>query len=136
MTMPERWSLHASALAVGGTGLAYGWLKYFHQRAGEFGAEPWPAQGWSQHAHVLTAPVLVFTLGLLVRGHVLPAVRAGGTAGRRSGLLMAAILAPMILSGYAIQVCLEPGARAAMAWVHGPFSLLFLVAYGVHLARG
>jgi hypothetical protein len=131
----ERWSLHLSALVVALTGLGHGWLKYCQQRQGEFGPEPFPAQNLLLHGHVLAAPVLVFALGLLVRGHVLPALRSGARAGRWTGLLAVAVLAPMTLSGYAIQICVDPGWRLALAWIHGPFSLLFLAAYGAHLLR-
>lgn len=129
----ERWSLHLSAAGMALTGLLYGWLKYFHQRAGEFGPEPYRLQGWSQHAHVFLGPVLVFTLGVMVRGHVVPSLRSGTRRGRRSGLGVAAVLAPMVMAGYGMQICVDPAWRTALAWVHGPSSLLFLAAYGFHL---
>ncbi len=135
MSTLERWSLHLSALVMGLSGLLYGWLKYFHQRMGDFGPEPYALQGLAQHLHVLAGPLLVFTLGMLVRGHVLPAVRAGGRKGRATGLCLAGILAPMILAGYGMQVCVDPSWRKAFAWVHGPSALLFLLFYGVHLFR-
>jgi len=131
----ERWSLHLSALAVILTGLGFGWLKYAHQRLGEFGPEPYPLQGWLRHGHVLAAPVLVFAFGLLVRGHVLPALRAATSAGRRTGLGSALLLAPMILSGYGLQVCVDPVWHLALAWTHGLTSLAFMLAFGLHLLR-
>ena len=135
MSALERWSLHLSALLTGLSGLIYGWLRYYGQRLGEFGLEPHPLQGLYQHLHVLGAPLLVFTLGMVVRGHVLPRYRSGRTSGRATGLLVAMGLAPMILAGYGIQVVTEPSARLGMAWVHGVSSLLFLAAYGGHVAR-
>ncbi len=135
MSPLERWCLHLSALATILTGMLHGWLKYAHQRIGEFGPEPYWAQGWLLRAHVLVAPLLVFTLGVLVRGHLLPALQARRLAGRRTGLLLAAALAPMILSGYGVQVCVDPGWRSALAWIHGPFSILFLLAYLAHWTR-
>ena len=135
LTLLERWGLHLSAAAVTATGLMYGWLKYFHQRLGEFGPEPFPLQGLSQHVHVFVSPLLLFTLGMIVRGHMVPSMRAGVRAGRGTGLWIAALLAPMVLSGYGMQICVDPAWRTALAWVHGPASLLFLVAYGAHLLR-
>lgn len=132
MTSLERWSLHLAALLTGATGLLYGWLRYYGQRAGEFGLEAHPLQATLQHLHALAAPLLVFALGMLVRGHVLPMWRSGRHGGRASGILLALILAPMVLSGYAVQVVTEPKWRLAFAWVHGVLSLLFLVGYGVH----
>ena len=134
MTALERWSLHLSALLTGTTGLVYGWLRYFGQRPGEFGVEPSPLQALLQHLHVLAAPLLVFSLGMLVRGHVLPMWRGGRPGGRRSGITLALILAPMVLSGYALQVAVDPRWRLAFAWIHGVFSLLFMAGYFVHQA--
>lgn len=135
MSPLERWSLHLSAGFTALSGVIYGWMRYFGQRVGEFGLDPHPLQGLVQHLHVLGAPFLVFALGMLVRGHVLPRFRLGGRAGRATGLLLVLGLAPMILSGYGIQVVTGPAARLALAWVHGGSSLLFLAAYGAHLAR-
>ncbi len=132
MTTLERWSLHLAALSTGATGLLYGWLRYYGQRVGEFGLESHPLQATLQHLHVLAAPLLVFALGMVVRGHVLPMWRNGKAAGRRSGVALALILAPMVLSAYAVQVVVEPGWRLAFAWLHGVTSLLFLAGYGVH----
>lgn len=127
--------MHLSALTTILTGLGHGWLKYGHQRMGEFGPEPFWAQGWLLRAHVLVAPLLVFTLGVLVRGHLLPSLQAKQPGGRTTGIALATILAPMILSGYGVQVCVDPTWRTVLAWLHGTFSLLFLVAYGAHWAR-
>jgi hypothetical protein len=132
MTSLERWSLHLAALLTGATGLIYGWLRYFGQHLGEFGMEAAPRQPLLQHLHVLAAPLLVFALGMLMRGHVLPMWRSGRVAGRHSGVLLALILAPMVLSGYAVQVVMEPSWRLAFAWIHGVMSLLFLAGYGFH----
>lgn len=135
MSPLERWSLHLSALVTCASGLVYGWLRYYGQRSGEFGLEAHPLQGLLQHLHVLGAPLLVFALGMMVRGHVLPRYRSGRTAGRATGVLLAAGLAPMILAGYGIQIVVEPATRLVLAWVHGVSSLLFLAAYGVHVVR-
>ena len=107
--------------------------RYFQQNRTEFGSEPFPLQGLAQHGQVLASPLLVFTLGMLVRGHLLPSLRAGIRRGRATGISIAAILGPMILSGYGLQVCVEPAWRTTLAWVHGPSSLLFLSAYLIHL---
>jgi hypothetical protein len=135
VSLAERLLLHLSALLTVGTGLLYGWLRYFGQRAGEFGPEPHPAQAWLQHAHILVSPVLLFALGMLIRGHVQPMLRRPAPVGRRSGLVAVLVLAPMVLSGYGVQVVTEPGWRVGLAWLHGVFSLLFLAGYAAHLAK-
>jgi hypothetical protein len=135
MTVLERACLHLSAFLVAATGLVYGGLRYFGQRMGEFGLEPHPLQGLLQHLHVLTAPVLVFTLGMLLRGHVQPMLRRGPPVGKRTGLGAILTVAPMVLAGYGVQVVVDPAWRSALAWIHGLASLAFLAGYLGHLAR-
>jgi len=130
-----RWSLHAAAILTGGSGALYGWTRYFGQRIGEFGPEPHPFQGMLQYAHILVAPLLVFALGLLFQSHVLSKLRSQGSSGRRSGGLMGLVMAPMVLSGYGVQVAVDPRARFLLAWVHGLTSLAFLVGLVIHVVR-
>jgi hypothetical protein len=133
MSPLERWSLHFAALATAGTGLLDGLLRWFGERAGEFGPEPHPWLGLAQHLHVLVTPLLVFTLGMMVRGHLWP--KLGRSAeGRRTGLGAAFLIAPMVISGYGIQVATSPVWRGGLAWVHGVSAGLFLLAYFGHLA--
>ncbi|MFZ1376523.1 MAG: hypothetical protein WAS25_08005 [Geothrix sp.] len=133
MTPLERWSLHLAALTTAGTGLLDGLLRWFGQRAGEFGPEPHPWLGLVQHLHVLAAPVLVFTLGVMARGHLWP--RLGQTLeGRRTGLGAAVLIAPMVFSGYGLQVATSPVGRNGLAWIHAISAGLFLLAYAGHLA--
>jgi hypothetical protein len=133
MTSLERWSLHLSALCTAGTGLLEGWLKGYGERMGEFGPEAHPWLGTAQHLHVLVAPILVFTLGMMVRGHLWTRLR-GGSEGRRTGLSAALLIAPMIFSGYGLQVSALPLWRSALGWTHGISAAAFLLAYFGHLA--
>lgn len=134
MSPLERWSLHIAALLTAATGLLDGGLRWFGQRMGEFGPEPSPWLGLAQHLHVLVAPLLVFTLGLLVRGHLWARLRSG-PEGRRTGLAVAFLIAPMVFSGYAVQVAVDPAWRTAFSWAHGLSAGLFLLAYGGHVLR-
>jgi MFS family permease len=131
----ERWSLHLGTLLTGLTGLYYGWLRYYGRVQGEFGIEPHPLQGLVQHLHVLAAPLLLFALGMTVRGHLATKLRAGTREGRRTGLGLGFLILPMVAAGYLVQVATAPAWRLAFAWVHGVASLLFLVAYLVHGVR-
>lgn len=131
----DRWALRVGTLLAGLTGLVYGWLRYFGQQAGEFGPEPHPQQALLQHLHVLTGPLLVFALGMAVRAHLLPMIRSERTLGRRSGLLLAGVLLPMVFGGYGVQVATDPAWRTTLAWVHGVPALLFLAVFVVHSLR-
>lgn len=134
MTALERWGLHAAALLTAGTGVLDGGLRWFGRRMGEFGPEPSPWLGTAQHLHVLAAPLLVFTLGVLVRGHLWTRLRTG-PGGRATGLALAVFIAPMVLSGYAVQVAVDAGWRTALSWCHGISAGLFLLAYAGHVLR-
>ena len=133
MTRLEKWSLHLAALLTAATGLGYGWLRYFGQVQGDFGPEPHHLQPLVQHLHVLTGPLLLFALGMIVRGHLWPKLRGGRAEGRRTGLFLGLVIAPMVLAGYGVQVATEPAWRNGLAWIHGITSLLFLAAYLIHL---
>ncbi|WP_257313265.1 hypothetical protein [Geothrix fuzhouensis] len=132
MSPLERWSLHLAALATAGTGLMDGLLRWFGVRMGEFGPEPHPWLPAAQHLHVLTAPLLLFALGMTVRGHLQAKLKRGREA-RRTGLGAAFLIAPMVLSGYAVQVVASPAWRTAFSWAHGLSAGLFLLAYLGHL---
>lgn len=135
MTPFERLCLHIASVLALLTGALYGWLRYFGGRIGEFGPEAHPWLATAQHLHVLVVPILVFALGGLFRAHFLPMWRSGRLSGRLTGSFLALGLLPMILSGYAVQVAVDPGWRTAFAWVHGASSLAFLGGFLAHLGR-
>jgi hypothetical protein len=132
MSALERWSLHLAALLTAGTGLLDGLLRWFGVRMGEFGPEPHPWLPAAQHLHVLVAPLLLFCLGMVVRGHLQTKLRKG-PEGRRTGLSAAFFIAPMVLAGYGVQVVTAPAWRTALSWTHAAGSGLFLLAYLGHL---
>ncbi|HJW32468.1 MAG TPA: hypothetical protein VJ505_03790 [Holophagaceae bacterium] len=131
----ERLALHGGAWLTGLSGLGYGWLRYFKVVQGEFGPEPHPLQSVVQHAHVLAAPLLLFALGMMVRGHFAVKLRVLSKEGRRTGWGLALLIGPMVLAGYGVQVVTTPTWRMALAWIHGVASCLFLLAYAGHGLR-
>lgn len=131
MSRLEAWLLHAANLLVVGTGVAYALVRYLMKPDDPFSsAHPWQAP--AQHAHVVVAPLLVFGLGLIFRSHVWAGVQLDVRARRRSGLALLAGAAPMIVSGYLLQVAVEPSWRTAWIWVHLSTGALWLVATAVH----
>jgi hypothetical protein len=131
----ERWALRFGCGLATTTGLAYGYLRYCARLQGEYGPEPHPWQGVTQHAHVLVAPALLFALGVASRGHVLGMLRHGVERGRRTGLMLAGLSAPMVLGGFAIQVVTSTGARNFFGWTHAGVSSLFALLYGLHWGK-
>lgn len=133
MTRLEAWSLHLSNALVGGTGLVYAWMRYLAEPADEFAVVNHPWQPQVQHLHVLVAPALVFAVGVVWRAHVWVRVRSGFRARRPTGLALALSFAPMTASGYLLQTAGAEPWRTIWIWVHVATSLLWCLAYGVHL---
>ncbi len=114
------------------SGLALAWALYVAEPADEFALFNHPWQPEFLHAHVLTAPLFVFAVGLIFERHIWLRVRNGHRAGRRSGLGLFALLAPMVLSGYALQISESLEVRAAWIWVHVITSGLWILAWVAH----
>lgn len=132
MTRGQAWALHVSTLLVAGTGLVYAWMLYLLEPADEFSILNHPQQALVQHAHVWTAPLMVFALGMIWRSHVWHSLRSGRRTARRTGLLQAGCLVPMVASGYFLQTSVSERWRAVWTWVHVVSSGVFVCGYLVH----
>ncbi len=132
MSRTAAWSTHLAALAAGVSGLVYGWMRYFAEPADEFALVNHPLEPTFKNLHILLVPLLVFTCGVLWRNHVWRRIRAGLTSRRRTGLGLALLLAPMIVSGYALQVSTSPNLRLGWMWIHGISGSLWVLVYLVH----
>jgi hypothetical protein len=130
----EAWMQHLSNLLVGGTGLVYAWMLYLMEPADPYAVVHHPWQPQVQHLHILAAPLLVFTAGLIWRRHVWWQWRTGASERRRSGLSLATVLIPMIVSGYLIQTAVDDAWRRIWVTVHLTASGLWLLGYLVHQA--
>lgn len=86
-------------------------------------------------AHILVAPFAVLGIGLLLRRHALARLRQGEPSGRKTGALMLWIFLPLALSGYLVQVFVEPGAVRWTGWIHAGLGALFLLGYAIHPKR-
>jgi hypothetical protein len=132
VTRSEAWLQHAANALVGGTGLVYGWMRYLAEPVDPFAVANHPWQPHAQHLHVLCAPLLVFACGLIWSRHVWARVRSGFRPRRPSGLALAASLAPMVASGYLLQVAVDERWRTAWIWIHVLVSCVWIAAYLVH----
>jgi hypothetical protein len=132
VTRAEAWGLHASTALVGVTGLVYGWMRYFAQSEDPFSLVNHPAEPLWRAAHIVCAPALVFACALVWRDHVWTRVCSGLRPRRRTGLVLAASLGPMIASGYFLQVSAEQVWRTGWLAVHLFASLVWLPLYLVH----
>ena len=132
MTRNEARNLHISTALVGLTGLVYAWMRYFAESEDEFSLVSHPWQPELQASHIITAPLLVFACGLVWRAHVWLRVKSGFRQRRKTGLVLAVLLAPMIVSGYALQVAVEELWRDVWIVTHVASSVIWLLVYLVH----
>lgn len=132
MSRFEAWMLHLSNLLVGGTGLVYAWMVFLAEPSDPYAVVNHPLQPQAQHLHILLAPLLVFTAGLVWRRHVWSQWKRGIEERRRSGLSMIFVLVPMIVSGYLIQTATGDEWRRIWVWVHLATSGLWLLGYLAH----
>jgi hypothetical protein len=124
------WLSHVSNLLVALTGLVYFVMKYLMQPADPFDVVNHPWQPAMQHAHVVTAPLLVFACGVLLY-HAVLGIRTPRPR-RRSGLSLVAMFVPMVLSAYFLQVSADELWRKVWAWTHLGTSLVWTVATVAH----
>jgi hypothetical protein len=132
VTRAEAWCVHAAGALVGGTGLVYGWMRYFAEPADPFSLVNHPAEPLWHSAHIVFAPLLVFACALVWRDHVWARFRSRSRTRRRTGLVLAATLGPMIASGYLLQVSVEECWRTTWLAVHLATSLVWLPCYVGH----
>ena len=118
MSRAERWIFDIANLLVGGTGIVYAVMEFLMKPADEWAVVNHPWQPQVQHLHVLAAPLLVFVGGLFWKHHVLKRYRDNGSGGRRTGLILAFQFAPMVLSGYLIQISVSENWREVWVWAH------------------
>jgi hypothetical protein len=133
MSRAQAWTLHLALLLVGGTGLVYAWMRYLCTPQDELALVNHPLQPIFQHAHLWSAPLLVFALGLVWSTHVWPRVRGAFPTRRRSGLVLFALALPLVFSGVWVQVAEVEVARRWSSLGHTALGLVFTGAYVLHL---
>lgn len=110
----ERAVLWGSTLLVTLSGIAYAILKYFVVGEDPFAIANHPWQPFFLKMHVLSAPALVFGVGVVFTKHVWTQWRSGTPAGRRTGATVLLLLMPMVITGYLIQTVTV---RSLLWWV-------------------
>jgi len=133
MTRWEAWVIRAGFGLVSVSGILYGVAKYFLANPDPDSRVGHPWQPAALAAHVLAAPVAVFAMGLLLRGHALPRIRKGEREGRATGLLLFGIGLPMVFSGYLVQVFTGEWTRKATGWLHAAAGVVFALAFALHM---
>ena len=128
----QKWLLVGSSLATGVTGIVYFWMKRFLVSEDPFVMVGHPLEPWLLKAHILTAPVLLFALGLVTMDHVWKNYRCLVPAGRRSGIAATGVIVPMVATGYLIQVTTSIGWLSALGWTHLGAGVFYLLSLLLH----
>ena len=135
MTRTQILYLHVSTLLVTITGVVFALMKYLMKGEDDFAVVNHPLQPHMLSAHVVLAPFLVFGFGWIFASHVWPKLVFRDPRNRASGLASLALIAPMTLSGYLMQVSTNETIRYAMSVAHWVTSAIFVVAYVAHLVK-
>lgn len=131
----ERWTLWGSTAVVAVSGFAFLWLKYFVVPADPYAIVNHPWQPFFLKLHILSAPVLVFALGVVFLRHIWRRYRSGRPGGRRTGLTLLWVLVPMIATGYLLQTVASRDALGWIAWIHIVTSAIYVLAIAGHQIR-
>lgn len=128
----ERWSAWVSAALTTVTGIGLFWTKYLIEASGPWSVVNHPLQPWLLKAHIVTAPLLVFSIGLIALRHVWKHFRNGVHWGRRSGIVTGLVTLPMIVSGYLIQAVTHVAWLRGIAISHIVLGFVFAIGLSLH----
>jgi uncharacterized membrane protein len=134
MSGAQRFWLHLSIGLTTLTGAVFAYMKYFMKSEDEFAVANHPWQPHMLAAHVIISPLVLFVLGWTFSNHMLPKLRFGDETLRKSGIASLALIGPMALSAYLLQIATNETLRNAMAISHWVTSGMFVLAYVAHLA--
>jgi len=136
MTRAQVVTLQIAVALTAITGVVFALMKYGMKYAMKsddpFAVVNHPLQPWMLSAHVVVAPLAVFAFGWIFGNHIAPAF-TNGSRKRPSGVFAMWMLAPMVVSGYLMQVSTADAVRHAMAVAHWISSGAFVIAYLVHI---
>jgi hypothetical protein len=124
--------LSISSLMVGGTGLLLYVMKNWMEPVDPFAAVNHPWQPVVLKLHLLTAPLLIFAVGMVSSGHVARKMRGGTRTGRFTGMSLVLLFLPLTVSGVLIQVLIRESWLAAAVWTHLLAGILFLMVFAGH----
>jgi hypothetical protein len=130
----ERALLNASTCLVALSGGVFFYMKYLMTGDDPFSVIHHPFQPHALSLHVLLAPVLIFALGLITREHIIGyLLEPRQRRGRVTGIVALSLAAPMIVSGYLMQVLSDPAARRFLSWIHVAGGALYVLLFLGHL---
>ncbi|MFA6956973.1 MAG: hypothetical protein WC538_13985 [Thermoanaerobaculia bacterium] len=132
MTPMQKLALNVTTVLLTVTGALFAWMKYFVRNDDPFAVANHPWQPYMLDVHVVVAPVALLVIGAVWASHVKPKHDAGTKPRRKSGLAALWMIAPMVLSGYFMQVLTNEKLVEAMRVTHWVSSALFAIGLLVH----
>lgn len=132
MSRWERWSFHVLIILVSVTGVLYFWMKYLMEDGDPFSLVNHPLQSLVLDLHIMASPFLIFVVAGVIYSHVIQKLSDRNISNRRSGLAALLCFAPMVLSGYFLQVAADPWVYRVSLLLHLLTGGIFLITYLLH----
>lgn len=132
MTRFQRWLLYCSTAVAAVSGVVYFWMKRFMTPTDPWAVINHPLEPWALKVHILSAPVMLFAVGLITTQHIWRSLKSSLPTGRRSGLIASLGFVPLVVTGYLIQVVTSPLVLEILAWTHLTLGLAFAWALASH----
>ncbi len=132
MTGFQRWFLYGSTVVTAVSGITYFVMKRFLEPLDPWAVINHPLEPWALKAHILSAPLMLFAVGLITTQHIWRSLKSSLPTGRHSGRIVSYVFGPLVLSGYLIQVTTSPLTLEVLAWTHLVLGVVGAAAIGVH----
>ena len=117
MTTFQRQFVYISTIAAFISGVLYIGLRTFAEPEDPWAIVNHPLEPWALKAHILTAPIMLFAVGLITAQHIIRSLRSSLPNGRQSGLL---------------QTVISPLVTSILSWTHLGLGLICAVALAIH----
>ena len=132
MTRFQRWFLYSSTAAAATSGVLYFCMKRFLEPVDPWAVINHPLEPWALKVHILSAPVMLFAVGLITSNHIWRSLKSKLPTGRRSGIAATVAFVPLALGGYLIQIVTAPVALEVLSWTHVVLGLTCAWALAAH----
>ncbi len=132
MSRFQRWFLYGSTAATAASGIAYFAMKRFLEPSDPWAVINHPLEPWALKAHILSAPLMLFAVGLITTPHIWRSLKSSLPTGRRSGRIATYVFGPLVLSGYLLQAMTSRLTLEVLAWTHLALGIIVAGAIGVH----
>ncbi len=132
MTNFQRWLLYGSTVAAAASGITYFVMKRFLEPSDPWAVINHPLEPWALKVHILSAPLMLFAVGLITTQHIWRSLKSSLPTGRHSGRIVSYVFGPLVLSGYLIQAMTSPLTLEVLAWTHLVLGVVGATAIGVH----